>query len=62
MKWRMNFMTGYREIRTISGKKIWTRETRQEHADRLILRAEIILAPIVTIFVFALAAGMIKLG
>ncbi|MBQ1291160.1 MAG: hypothetical protein IIY28_07400 [Lachnospiraceae bacterium] len=55
-------MTGYREIRTISGKKIWTRETRQEHADRLILRAEIILAPLIAIFVFAVAAGMIKLG
>ena len=55
-------MKPYRQIRTITGQKMFVRETRQEHADRLILRAEIILAPIVTIFIFALAAGMIKLG
>ena len=55
-------MRPYRQIRTITGRKIFVKETRQEPADRLILRAEIILAPIVTIFVFALAAGMIKLG
>ena len=55
-------MRSYRQIRTITGQKIFVRETRREHADRMILRAEIVLAPIVTIFVFALAAGMIKLG
>ena len=55
-------MRPYRQIRTITGQRMFVRETRQEHADRLILRAEIILAPIVTIFVFAVAAGMIKLG
>jgi hypothetical protein len=41
---------------------LFVRETRQERADRLILRAEIILAPIVTIIAFAVAAGMIRLG
>ena len=53
-------MKPYRQIRTITGQKIFVRETRQERADRLILRAEIILAPIVTIFVFAVAGGMIR--
>ena len=55
-------MRTYRQIRSITGQKIFVKETRQERADRLILRAEIILAPIVTIFVFALAAGMIRVG
>ena len=55
-------MRPYRQIRSITGQKIWIRETRQERADRLILRAEILLAPLVTIFIFALAAGMIRLG
>lgn len=55
-------MRPYRQVRTITGQRIFVRETRQEHADRMILRAEIVLAPLVAIFVFALAAGMIKLG
>ena len=55
-------MRSYRQVRTITGQRIFVRETRQEHADRLILRAEIVLAPLVAIFVFAVAAGMIKLG
>jgi len=53
-------MTGYREIRTITGQKIWVRETRRERTDRMILRLEIVLAPLVAIFVFAVAAGMIR--
>lgn len=55
-------MKPYRQIRTITGQRMFVRETRQERADRLILRAEILLAPLVTIFVFAVAAGMIRLG
>jgi hypothetical protein len=55
-------MTEYREIRTITGRRVFVRESREARRDRLILRAEIILAPIVTIIAFALAAGMIKLG
>ena len=55
-------MMYYREIRTITGQKIFMRESREQRRDRMLLRAEIILAPIVTIFVFAVAAGMIKLG
>lgn len=55
-------MRPYRQIRTITGQKLFVKETRQERADRLILRAEIILAPVITIFVFAVAAGMIRLG
>jgi hypothetical protein len=55
-------MTEYREIRTITGRRVFVRESRESRRDRLILRAEIILTPIVTIIAFALAAGMIKLG
>ena len=55
-------MRPYRQIRTITGQRLFVRETRQERADRLIHRAEIILAPIVTIIAFAVAAGMIRLG
>lgn len=53
-------MRPYRQIRTITGQKIFVKETRQERADRMILRAEIILAPLVAVFVFAVAAGMIR--
>lgn len=49
----------YREIRTIGGRRIFVKETREQRRDRLILRAEIILAPIVTIWVWAAVAGMI---
>ena len=55
-------MRPYRQIRTITGRKIFVKETRQERADRIILRAEIIAAPLVTILVFAIAGGMIRLG
>lgn len=55
-------MTEYRQIRTITGQKMFIRETREQRRDRLILRAEIILTPIVTILVWAVAAGMIRLG
>jgi hypothetical protein len=41
---------------------VFIRETRQERAERMILRAEIIAAPLVTILVFAIAGGMIRLG
>jgi len=55
-------MRPYRQIRTITGRMIFVKETRQERAERLILRAEIIAAPLVTILVFAIAGGMIRLG
>ena len=55
-------MRTYRQIRTIGGQRIFVKETRQERADRLILRAEIIAAPLVAIMVFAVAGGMIRLG
>ena len=55
-------MTTYRQIRTITGRKIFVKETRQERAERMILRAEIIAAPLVTILVFAIAGGLIRLG
>lgn len=49
----------YREIRTISGQKIWVRETRGERAERWIYWAEVILTPLIVIIVFAAAGGMI---
>ena len=52
-------MMTYREIRTITGRKMFVRETREQRLDRLILRAEIVLTPIVTILVWAAVAGMI---
>ena len=53
-------MRPYRQIRTITGQKIFVKETRQERADRMILRAEIVLAPLAAIFAFAVAGGMIR--
>lgn len=53
-------MRTYRQIRTITGQRIFVTETREERIQRHILRAEIFLAPLVTIFVFAVAAGMIR--
>ena len=55
-------MRAYREIRTITGRRMFVKETRQERSERLMLRAEIIAAPLVTILVFAVAGGMIRLG
>ena len=55
-------MRTYRQIRTITGRKIFVTETREERIQRNILRAEIIAAPLVTILVFAIAGGMIRLG
>ena len=55
-------MTTYRQIRTITGRKIFVKETREERIQRNILRAEIVLAPLVMILVFAIAGGMIRLG
>lgn len=55
-------MRPYRQIRTITGQKIFVRETTRERADRLILCAEIVLAPIIATLAFAIAGGMIRLG
>ena len=55
-------MRTYRQIRTITGRKIFVTETREERAERMILRAEIIAAPLITILAFAIAGGMIRLG
>ena len=55
-------MRAYRQIRTISGQRIFVKETRQERTERMILRAEIIAAPLIAIMVFAIAGGMIRLG
>lgn len=55
-------MTTYRQVRTITGQRIFVKETREERIQRNILRAEIIVAPLVAILVFAVAGGMIRLG
>ena len=52
-------MREYRQIRTITGQKIFVKETREERAERIMFRLEVFLAPIVVIIAFAAAAGMI---
>ena len=52
-------MTYYREVRTITGQRMFVRESREQRRDRMILRAEIVVAPIMAILVWAAAAGMI---
>ena len=52
-------MQGYREFRTVTGKKVWTRMTREEIRDRRMFRLEVVLTPVIMILVFAKCAGMI---
>lgn len=52
-------MQEYRQIRTITGQKIFVRESREEARERKIFLAEVILTPLIVIYVFAKAAGMI---
>lgn len=52
-------MRPYRQMRTITGQKIFVRMTKEEIRDRRLYWAEVILAPLVMILVFAMAAGMI---
>ena len=52
-------MTGYRMMRTVTGRKVFVRMSREEVIDRRLYWLEVILAPIVMIVVFTAAAGMI---
>ena len=52
-------MTGYRTMRTITGRKVFVRMTREEIRDRRLFRLEIIATPLIMILVFAKCAGMI---
>ena len=52
-------MQYYREIRALNGQRIFVRESREQRRERIMLRIEIVLAPIVAILVWAKAAGMI---
>lgn len=52
-------MRPYRQIRTITGQRMYVRESREQRRERIMLRIEIVLAPIVAIIVWAKAAGMI---
>ena len=53
-------MRPYRQIRTITGRKIFVKESREERIQRNILRAEMVLAPLVMILAFAAAGGMLR--
>lgn len=52
-------MTGYRTMRTITGRKVFVRMTREEIRDRRLFRLEIIATPLLMIFLFAKCAGLI---
>ena len=52
-------MQSYREIRSITGQKMFVRETEEQRLERILFRFEIVLAPIAAILVWAAAAGMI---
>ena len=52
-------MQSYREIRTITGRKMFVRMSKEEIRERRMLRLEIVLTPLVVIWVFAKFAGMI---
>ena len=52
-------MTGYRTMRTITGRKIFVRMSREEIIDRRLYWLQVVLVPAVVIYVFAKAAGMI---
>ena len=52
-------MQSYREVRTITGQKMFVRETEEQRLERILFRFEIVLTPIAAILVWAAAAGMI---
>ncbi len=52
-------MKGYREVRTITGQKFFVRMTKEEIRDRRLYWLEVVLIPLVMIYVFAKCAGMI---
>ena len=46
-------------MRTITGRKLYVRMSKQEIRDRRLYWLEVITAPLLTILAFAMAAGMI---
>lgn len=52
-------MQGYRTMRTITGRKVFVRMSKEEIRDRRLYWVEVVTAPLLTILVFAMAAGMI---
>lgn len=52
-------MQYYREIRTITGQRMFVRETREQRKERILFRVEVALMPLATILIWAIAAGMI---
>jgi len=52
-------MQEYREMRTITGQKIFVRVSKAELRERRIFWLEVTLAPLLVIWFFAKCAGMI---
>ena len=52
-------MQGYRTMRTITGRKVYVRMSKEEIRDRRLYWLEIVTVPALMIFLFAKAAGMI---
>ena len=52
-------MQTYREIRSITGRKMWVRETQEQRMERILFRVEVALMPIAVILIWAIAARMI---
>lgn len=52
-------MRPYRQIRTITGQKIFVRMTKEEIRDRRLYWLEVVTIPLMMIYVFAKCAGMI---
>ena len=55
-------MTGYKVIKTTMGRRFWVKMDEDEIRERKIYRAVVVMTPLVMIFSFALAAGMIRWG
>ena len=52
-------MQTYREIRSITGQKMWVRENAYQRRERILFRVEVALMPIAVILIWAAAAGVI---
>ena len=55
----MDPVTGYRTIRTISGRKVFVKMSKEEARDRKLFALEVLLTPAAVIYIFAKVAGMI---
>lgn len=53
-------MNGYRREKTTMGRRFYVRMDEQEILERQIYHIALIGAPLITILMFALAAGMLR--